>query len=252
MLKITNLHVTHKDTEILRGIDLEVNSGELHVILGPNASGKSTLGRAILGDRKFEVTKGKIEFEEKDLSKLSTAERAKKGIFLSFQHPPELDGVAVKDFLFAAKKSTDESTTSQFRFKRALSEKCTENRLESSVVDREVNKGFSGGERKKLEMTTLLTLQPKLAFLDEIDSGVDVDTVRILARGIRDFLSDKSRAMIIVSHSEKILKEIMPTRVHIFCQGKIIRSGGKEIIEKVHAEGFDSFLPQMEGFRVLK
>ncbi len=255
MFKVTSLHASYQGTEILRGVDLEVRKGELHVILGPNGSGKSTFVRVLLGDPKFKKSKGKIEFLGKNIEKLSTAMRAQMGLFLSFQAPPELDGVNVKEFLFAAGKSMDKKIISQFRFKKVLLEKFKEVRLETEIIDREVNKGFSGGERKKMEMASLLVLRPKLAFLDEIDSGVDIDTIRAIGRGIRDFLEDKDKSMVIISHSEKILSKIFPTHVHIFCNGRIIGSGGRDIIEKVHEKGFDGIVTEdsgLKGVRVLK
>jgi Fe-S cluster assembly ATP-binding protein len=244
------------DQVILNGINLTVKAGEIHVILGPNGSGKSTLGRVLLGDPKYEVTTGDIQLCGKNVKNLLPHERAQTGFFLSFQTPPEIDGVSAKDLLLAAKKSNTTESISSFKFKKTLKKKLTAMRLATDFVDREVNKGFSGGERKKMEMASLLTLNPKIAFLDEIDSGVDVDTVQAIAKGIEEFCSRENKALVLVSHSEKLLEKIHPTHVHILCQGKIIRSGGPEIISKVHQEGFDEFLPKKglksKGFKVLK
>ena len=254
MLVIKNLHAKFEETPIIQGINLTVKAGELHVILGPNGSGKSTFGRVILGDSRYEITNGKIALLKKDVTKMPIDERARAGFFLTFQHPPVLDGVSVKDFCFAAQSAMGGGEKSPFRFKKKLAEMCELLRLGEDFLSREVNKGFSGGESKKLEMVSLLLCNPKLAMLDEIDSGVDVDTVRVLGRGIASFLEDRSRAAVVITHSEKILHEISPSHVHIFCRGKIIRSGGVEIIEKVHREGFDKIVAQgegMEGFRMI-
>jgi Fe-S cluster assembly ATP-binding protein len=264
MLEIKDLKAQFEDTAILKGVNLKINKGEVHVILGPNGSGKSTLGRVLLGDKKYKKTAGKILFTQKlaetpeilDFDNLSVSERAKAGFFLSFQSPPEIDGVSVKNFLFAAKKAQDPKFSSSFRFKKELKKHLTDLRLAEEFIEREINKGFSGGERKKIEMASLLVLKPQLAFLDEIDSGVDIDTVRKIGTKIREFLAeDESRSVILVSHSEKLLHEIKPTHVHIFCQGKITHSGGAEIIEKVNNHGFDHFLdkPKLEkiGFKVV-
>lgn len=254
MLEIKNLHAKFEKTQILKGVDLMINPGEIHVILGPNGSGKSTLGRVILGDKKFQKTEGTILFEKKNFEELSIPERVNAGFFLSFQSPPELSGVSVREFLFAAKKAADPSFTSSFRFKKELETSLENLRLPAHFSDRETNVGFSGGERKKIEMASLEILNPKLAFLDEIDSGVDIDTIKKIGESIKKFLKDKTKSIIIVSHSEKLLQELTPTHVHILCNGKIIRSGGLEIIEKVHKYGFDAFLkkPKNEGFQVLK
>lgn len=253
MLEIKNLHARFEKTEILKGVNMHVKSGEIHVILGPNGSGKSTFGHVILGNKIYEKTNGTILFENQDFETLTTSQRAKTGFFFSFQSPPEISGVSVHEFLFAAKKAIDPNFSSSFRFKKNL-EKSFENlRLPADFAERETNVGFSGGERKKIEMTSLEMLDPKLAFFDEIDSGVDIDTIKKIGESIRNFMEDKTKAVIIVSHSEKLLKEISPTHVHIFCNGKIVRSGSKDIIEKVHKDGFDTFLekPKMNGFRVL-
>ncbi len=241
MLKITDLKAQFEDTPILQGVNLTVNPGETHVLLGPNGSGKSTLGRVILGDPKYDQTAGEITFNDEDFTELEPSERAQAGYFLTFQSPPELDGVSVKDFLFAAKKAHDEAFSSSFKFKKGLSSTLETLRLPGEFIDREANKGFSGGERKKIEVASLLTLQPQLAFLDEIDSGIDIDTIREIGKVIREFLSDTSKSIILVTHSDKLLKEIEPTHVHIFGKGVIAESGGPELIEKVQNEGFDKY-----------
>ncbi|MCK5461002.1 Fe-S cluster assembly ATPase SufC [Candidatus Gracilibacteria bacterium] len=254
MLKIQNLHAKFEETPILKGVNLTINPGEIHVILGPNGSGKSTLGRVILGDKKFQKTNGTILFEKKDFELLSIPERVNAGFFLSFQSPPELSGVSVHEFLFAAKKAAYPNFTSSFRFKKDLEASLTSFRLPTHFAKRETNVGFSGGERKKIEMVSLEILNPKLAFLDEIDSGVDIDTIKKTGESIKKFLKDKTKSLIIVTHSEKLLQEITPTHVHIFCNGKIIRSGGQEIIERVHKNGFDVFVEKLKskGFQVIK
>jgi len=241
MLKVTNIHARFEDLEILHGVNLTVGPGEVHVLLGPNGSGKSTLGRVILGDQKYDQTAGTIEFNGDNFAELEPSERAQAGFFLTFQSPPELDGVSVKEFLFAAKKAHDEDFSSSFKFKKTLTTDLESLRLPGDFIDRETNKGFSGGERKKIEVASLLTLQPKLAFLDEIDSGIDIDTIREIGKVIREFLSDRSKSIILVTHSDKLLQEIQPTHVHIFGKGIIAQSGGPELIEKVQSEGFDQY-----------
>lgn len=254
MFEIKNLTAQFDDQKILEGVDLTVNKGEIHVILGPNGSGKSTLGRVLLGDPKYTKTTGRISFDGNDFDKLSPSERAKLGFFLSFQSPPEIDGVSARNLLFAAKKSLDPEFSSSFKFKKGFESELDNMRLGKDFSDREMNKGFSGGERKKMEMASLLTLDPKCVFLDEIDSGVDVDAITAIAAGFNKWFDRGSKSAIIVSHSEKLLEKINPTHVHIFCHGRIIRSGGIEIIEKVHRDGFDAFLPKkkkLEGFQVV-
>lgn len=241
MLKLQNLHAQFEDTKILKGVDLEVNPGEVHVLLGPNGSGKSTLGHVILGDPKYEQTAGSITFEGQDFAELEPSERAQAGYFLTFQSPPELDGVSVKEFLFAAKKAHDPEFASSFKFKKALTQSLESLRLPGEFINRETNKGFSGGERKKIEVASLLTLSPKIAFLDEIDSGIDIDTIREIGKVIRTFLADKSKAIILVTHSDKLLQEIEPTHVHIFGAGLIAESGGPELVKKIQSEGFDQY-----------
>lgn len=241
MLKIKNLHAQFEDTKILNGVNLNINPGEVHILLGPNGSGKSTLGRVILGDQKYQQTQGEIYFEDQDFTELEPSERAQAGYFLTFQSPPELDGVSVKEFLFAAKKAHDEDFSSSFKFKKELTHTLESLRLPGQFIDRETNCGFSGGERKKIEVASLLTLNPKIAFLDEIDSGIDIDTIREIGKVIRKFLTDKSKSIILVTHSEKLLQEITPTHVHIFGRGNIAQSGGPELIEKVQSKGFDSY-----------
>ena len=251
MLKITNLHVQLEEQTILNGINLEVNAGEIHVILGPNGSGKSTLGRAILGDDKYTIPEGSIVFEGQNFMELAPAERAQSGYFLSFQAPPEIDGVSVREFLFAAKKSSNPKFTSSYKFKKELKGTFTDLRLPEDFTERETNLGFSGGERKKAEVAAMLTMNPKLAFLDEIDSGVDIDTIREIGAQLRQFTEDNSKALIIVSHSDKLLQEIIPTHVHVFIDGKVLETGDKTLIEKIQKEGFDGYKTEMKGFRVL-
>jgi len=234
MLKIENLQVA----DILYGIDLEVQPGEVHALLGPNGSGKSTLGRTLLGDPSYDVSDGTISFQGEDMLELEPDERAQKGFFLSFQAPPELDGVSAKDLLFAAKKSITGEKLPSFKFKKELTARLESLHLNADFVDREMNKGASGGERIKMEMASLLTLEPTLAFLDEIDSGVDVDAIKAIIEGVKDFLKDKSKSLILVSHTDKLLKQIQPTHVHILSAGKIVASGGPELIDEVHEHGF--------------
>jgi len=238
MLEVKNLHATHDGKKILNGVDLKVNPGEIHLILGPNGSGKSTLGRVLLGDSQYQKEEGVIKIVGKNVEKLSPSERAKLGFFLSFQTPPELDGVSAKNFLFAAKKSLNPEFASSFKFKKGLEKDLEELDLDASFSNREMNKGFSGGERKKMEIASLLALDPKIAFLDEIDSGVDIGAIKKIGNAINGFLENKEKSLILVSHTEKLLEVIKPQFVHVFCGGKVVATGGPELIGRVHKEGF--------------
>jgi len=241
MLKIENLRAEFEGEEILRGVDFLVDSGEIHVILGPNGSGKSTLGRVILGDDRYRRTAGRIDFLGQDFSKISSDARARAGFFLSFQDPPAIDGVRVRDFLLATKRSVEPEFSSTFRFGKMLEKILADLKLSPDFANRSMNCGFSGGERKKMEIAAMEILNPKLAFLDEIDSGVDVDAVRVMAGKIRDFVQKDGKSVVIVSHSEKLLREISPDRVHVFCGGRVVRSGDAELIAEIHRDGFRCF-----------
>lgn len=252
MLEVKNLHVQLEDTPILRGINLQVNLGEVHVILGPNGSGKSTLGRVLLGDEKYEKTEGSITFFDRDFDEMEAAERAQAGFFLSFQAPPELDGVSAREFLFAAKKATDPDFASSFKLKQELKEHLEKVHLGDEFLERELNKGASGGERRKMELVSMLTLKPKLAFLDEIDSGVDVDARRAMGATLRSFMGNMQQSLILVTHTDKFLQEVPPTHVHILVKGKIVKTGGPSLVDYVHEHGFAEFLPKKKGLNVIQ
>ncbi len=239
MLSVRQIHAFAGEKSILKGVDLEVKPGEFHLILGLNGSGKSTLGKVLLGSYEYSVTSGELFFEGENITHIPTHERAQKGLFLSHQTPPSLEGISAKEFLRSAEKENPlVEKRSILVFKKELGNILESVGLGKAFVDRDVNVGASGGERKKMEMATLLMMNAKLAFLDEIDSGVDIDAIKVIANGIQQFLSDPTRSLILVSHSNALLKHLTPTHVHIFENGKIKQSGGSELAEKVHEEGF--------------
>lgn len=241
LLSVENLHANlagqEKETPILRGVNMEVNTGELHLILGLNGSGKSTFGKVLLGHPSYEQIKGTITFNESEISELATFERAQAGLFLSHQAPPAVEGVATKDLLRAANKS-GKNKLSVFAFKKLLQENVKNSGLGKEFLTRNFNEGASGGERKKMEIASLLTLGAQLAFLDEIDSGLDVDALKIVSSGIQKFLDGGEKSVILVSHSSAILKYLNPTHVHIFCGGRIVKTGGIELAHEVHEKGY--------------
>lgn len=244
ILQISNLKANFEDTPILRGINMEVNEGELHLILGLNGSGKSTFGKVLLGHPKYSQVDGTIKYLDEEISELDTFIRAQKGIFLSHQSPPEISGVSAKDVFRAADKeqNTQDNKRSVLKFNKAFKNNLKISGLGAKFFTRSLNDGASGGERKKMEIASLLTLGARLAFLDEIDSGLDVDALKVVSQGIKNFLEDSQKAVILVSHSESILKYISPTHVHVFCGGRVVASGGKEIAEKIHKDGYEGFL----------
>ena len=241
MLTIKNLTATIDDKTVLKNISMNIKPGELHVVLGPNGAGKSTLGKALLGDEKYEIISGEVEFNGENMLEMETHERAQAGFFFSFQAPPELDGVSAREMLFAAKKTIDPDLISSFRFKKAFLKNLATVHLDKEFADRSMNDGASGGERKKMELATLLTLNPSLIFLDEIDSGIDVDAMHVLAKTVNEFMQDSSKSGIIVSHTDKFLSKISPTHVHILIDGEITRSGDAALIDEIHERGFIPF-----------
>ncbi|MGK0406425.1 MAG: Fe-S cluster assembly ATP-binding protein [Roseivirga sp.] len=242
MLKINNLHANIGDKEILKGINLEVNPGEIHAIMGPNGSGKSTLSSVIAGREEYEVTGGHIDYEGEDLSNLSAEERAHKGIFLSFQYPVEIPGVTVTNFVKTAiseiRKARGEEPMPANIMLKMMREKMSLLEIDSAFLSRSLNAGFSGGEKKRNEIFQMAMLDPKLAILDETDSGLDIDALRIVANGINKLKSEKN-AIIIITHYQRLLDYITPDFVHVLHQGKIVKTGDKSLALELESKGYD-------------
>ncbi len=249
MLKITNLHATAGDKEILKGISLTVNAGEVHAIMGPNGSGKSTLAQIIAGHPGYEVTDGSIEYLGADLLELEAEERSQQGVFLAFQYPVEIPGVTNAYFLRAAynevRKARGEEEVDPIEFLEYMESKLKLVEMDPSMMQRSVNAGFSGGEKKRNEILQMAVLQPKLAVLDETDSGLDIDALRIVAEGVNK-LKRPDSATIVVTHYQRLLNYIVPDHVHVLAGGRIIKSGGKELAHELEAKGYD-WLLEPEG-----
>ena len=241
MLKVNNLHASVEGNEIIRGINLEVKSGEVHAIMGPNGSGKSTFANVLMGNPTYEVTKGSVEYMGEDITDNPADKRAKKGIFMAFQYPEAIPGVTIVTMLKASLSNiTDtELTTIELRLKVADSMK--DLGLEPDFVDRYLNEGFSGGERKRNEILQLAVLEPRLAILDETDSGLDVDGLKIVGDGV-DQLRNKDRSFLIVTHYQRLLNYIKPDYVHVFINGDIVETGNYELSKKLEQEGYDSYI----------
>ena len=238
VLKIENLHVQVGDKEILKGVDLTINTGEVHAIMGPNGNGKSTLLSAIMGHPKYEVTEGSITLDGQDVLSMSVDERSRAGLFLGMQYPQEIPGVTNSDFLKAAMNARLEKPISLFKFIRALDKNIEELNMDENLAHRYLNEGFSGGEKKRNEILQMKLLQPKFALLDEIDSGLDVDALRIVSEAINSMRGDDF-SCVLVSHYERLFELVPPTHVHVLVNGQIVTSGGYELVEKIDQEGYE-------------
>jgi len=241
MLEIRNLHANVGKNEILRGIDLNVNRGEVHAIMGPNGSGKSTLAQVLAGRDVYTVTKGHVLFNGQDLLALSPEDRARAGVFLAFQYPVEIPGVSNLYFLRAAlntiRKQQGQEELDAMDFLALVREKMKLLQMDDSLMNRPVNEGFSGGEKKRNEIFQMAVLEPKLAILDETDSGLDIDALKIVADGV-NALRSKDRAIIVVTHYQRLLNYIVPDHVHVLSNGRIVKSGGKELALELEEKGY--------------
>jgi Fe-S cluster assembly ATP-binding protein len=242
MLSIKNLHASIGDKEILKGINLEVNAGEVHAIMGPNGAGKSTLSAIIAGNENYEVTEGEIFLDGEDLADLAPEERAHKGVFLSFQYPVEIPGVSVTNFMRTAinetRKANGQEEMPANEMLKVIREKSELLEIDRKFLSRSLNEGFSGGEKKRNEIFQMAMLDPKLAILDETDSGLDIDALRIVANGVNKLKSDKN-AVIVITHYQRLLDYIVPDFVHVLHNGKIVKSGGAELAHELEEKGYD-------------
>jgi len=241
MLKIENLHAEIDGTEILKGVDLEINPGEVHAIMGPNGSGKSTLANVIMGNPVYEVTDGKIIFENEEITEEPVDNRAKLGMFLAFQYPESIPGVTIVNMLKTALTNIEETEYTTLELRLKVAEAMEQLGLSANFADRYLNEGFSGGERKRNEILQLAVLNPKLAVLDETDSGLDVDGLKVVGEGVSK-LKTPDKGYLVVTHYQRLLEYIKPDFVHVFVDGKIIETGGIELSDKLEQEGYESYL----------
>ncbi|MCC8044610.1 MAG: Fe-S cluster assembly ATPase SufC [Clostridiales bacterium] len=242
LLQVASLSVRVEEKEILHGVDLKIGKGETHVLMGPNGAGKSTLGYALMGNPGYEVTGGQILFDGKDLSELSVAERAKAGLFLSFQNPLEVPGITLSNFIRSALEQRTGERIRLWDFRKELEAKMEILQMDKSYAKRDLNVGFSGGEKKKAEILQLLMMKPSLAILDETDSGLDVDAVRTVSRGVEEYQKDKDGSLLIITHSTRILESLHVDKTHVLVDGKIVAEGDASLVDEINAHGFEQFL----------
>jgi Fe-S cluster assembly ATP-binding protein len=250
MLKIENLSVNVGDKSILRGLNLEVNAGEIHAIMGPNGTGKSTLANVMAGRSGYDILEGKIEFDGQDLMDMSPEERSRSGLFLAFQYPVEIPGVSNANFMKTAvnetRKARQLDPLDAMDFLTLMRERAKLVEMESSFLNRSVNEGFSGGEKKRNEIFQMAMLEPKLAVLDETDSGLDIDALKIVSNGV-NILRNENNAFIVITHYQRLLSYIIPDFVHVMFDGRIVKSGGKELAIKLEANGYDWIKQELNG-----
>jgi Fe-S cluster assembly ATP-binding protein len=250
MLSIKNLHASIGDKEILKGINLEVKAGEIHAIMGPNGAGKSTLASIIAGNETYEVTEGEIALDGEDLSDLAPEERAHKGVFLSFQYPVEIPGVSVTNFIRTAinetRKANGKEEMPANEMLKVIREKSELLEIDRKFLSRSLNEGFSGGEKKRNEIFQMAMLEPKLAILDETDSGLDIDALRIVANGVNKLKSDKN-AIVVITHYQRLLDYIVPDFVHVLLNGKIVKSGDASLALELEERGYDWIKQEQEA-----
>ena len=240
LLEIKDLHVNAEEKEILKGINLEIKKGEVHVIMGPNGSGKTTTANAILNNPMYKKMAGTITFENENINRLKTDEIARKGIFMSFQLPEEIPGISVTNFLKYAKNKMTGKPVKIFEFKEELKNKMDELNMNSKNMERSLNVGFSGGEKKKNEILQMLVLNPKLAILDETDSGLDVDAIKTVSKGIEMF-KNENNAVLIITHNTKILHSLKVDYVHVLVNGRIVKTGTQELAKEIEENGYSQF-----------
>jgi len=255
MLEIRNLHAQVEGKEILRGIDLKVNAGEIHAIMGPNGSGKSTLAQVLAGRDSYWVTEGEVFFEGKNLLEMAPEDRARQGIFMAFQYPVEIPGVSNTYFLKAAlnaiRKHRGQDELDAMDFLKLVKEKMKLMDMDESLINRRVNEGFSGGEKKRNEIFQMAVLDPKLAILDETDSGLDIDALKIVANGV-NALHARHRAVIVITHYQRLLNYIVPEYVHVLSNGRFVRSGGKELALELEDKGYAWLEEEVENVQTVK
>ncbi len=244
MLEIQDIRVSVDSKVTLDGLNLKIGAGETHVLMGPNGAGKSTLGNTIMGNPAYTLQVGKIIFDGQDISDWSADKRAKAGLFMSFQNPLEVPGISLETFIRSAIQQKTGERVKLFAFQKELKAAMELLNMDASYASRDLNVGFSGGERKKSEILQLLMLKPKLAILDETDSGLDVDAVRTVSKGIEKYQKEQNGALLIITHSTKILESLSVTQAHILARGKIIKSGGGELVQDINKNGFDKYLFQ--------
>lgn len=246
LLEIRDLVVAVEDKEILRGVNLTINPGEIHVVMGPNGAGKSTLANAIMAHPKYAVRGGEMRFEGESILEDGPDVRARKGIFMSFQNPYEVPGVTVEDFLRTAKSEVAGKSQPVLKFKKEIARRMALLHMDPSYAERYLNVGFSGGEKKKTEILQMKVLDPKLVMLDETDSGLDVDAVRVVSRGVSEFLNEE-KACLIITHHRAILEEIKPDFVHIIMDGRIVKQDGPELIDRIQEQGYGWIREELTG-----
>jgi len=237
--QISNLHVACEGKEIVKGVSLEVKPGEVHALMGPNGSGKSTLANALMGHPKYQITEGRIQIDGKDVTNLPAHERARFGLFLSMQYPPEIPGVTVSSFLRTALNAVRASKLTVLQFHKLLKEKMAELKMDPAFSRRHLNEGFSGGEKKRAEILQMTVLEPKYAVLDETDSGLDVDALKVVTDGINK-LRGPDLGILLITHYARILNYVTPDTVHVMKGGQIVKTGGKELADVIEADGFDA------------